>query len=394
MLPEGFVQSKEGLLEAAPELGIGMLGYGFMGKAHTNAYRKIPYMFWPPTVHPRLVAMCGRNEDRVAEAVNRYGYEGYYTDWRQMMEDPRIDVFDNCGPHPVHCELSIAAAEAGKHVLCEKPLGLNSEETGRMLKAVEEAGVKHMCGFNYRFFPAVRQAKDIIDQGLLGRVLQFRGKYLQEGGHRSERLAAHPGGRGALLGIGCHITDMARFLMGEITAVVGMLPDMRVLTLVEFASGAHGTVEATQLAAGNKNRLAWEIHGTKGSLAWDLEDLNRLHVYLEDDSPRELWGFTDVLVTEPYHPNISWEQLTEVESVLPTGRRPGQVWWPHGHILGWEHGHINEIFHFLDAIANARPIAPYGATFEDGHRVALLSDAMERSFQEGKRIEVPEESHA
>jgi len=391
MLPEGFAPDKGGLLEVAPELGIGILGYGFMGKAHTNAYKKIPYMFWPPTVRPRLMAMCGRNEDRVAEAVNRYGYEGYYTDWQRMMEDPRIEVFDNSGPHTIHCEPSIAAAEAGKHVLCEKPLGLNSEETGRMLEAVQKAGVKHMCGFNYRFFPAVRLAKDIIDQGLLGHILQFRGKYLQEWGQRARGLPTeHPGGRRALLGLGSHVIDMARFLVGEITAIMGVLPDMRAVTLVEFANGAYGSLEANSDCAGNKNRHAWEIHGTKGSLAWDLEDLNRLHVCLQDDSPRELGGFRNVLVTEPYHPYISWEQLGRADSVLPAGRVAGQVWWPHGHILGWEHGHINEIFHFLDAIAHDRPIAPYGATFEDGHRVALISDAIERSFEEGKRIEVPE----
>jgi predicted dehydrogenase len=389
MLPEGFVLREQGPLEDAPELGIGILGYGFMGKAHTNAYIKIPYMFWPPTVRPRLVAMCGRSENKVAEAVNRYGYEGYYTRWEQMVEDPRIDVFDNSGPHDLHCEPSIAAAQAGKHVLCEKPLGLNSEETGRMLKAVQEAGVKHMCGFNYRFLPAVRLAKEIIDRGLLGRILHFRGKYLQEGGHRPERLASHPGGRRTLLGLGSHITDMARFLVGEITAVMGMLPDMRAMTLVEFANGAHGVLEASGLSAGSKNRHAWEIHGTKGTLSWDLEDLNRLYVYLEDD-PQELRGFRDVLVTESYHPNISWEQVGQAESALPAGHAPGWVWWPHGHILGWEHGHINEIFYFLDAIARNQPIAPYGATFEDGHRVALISDAVERSFEEGKRIEVPD----
>ena len=387
VLPEGFVPRRQGLLEAAPEVGIGILGYGFMGKAHTNAFKKIPYMFWPPTVRPRLVAMCGRTEAKVEEAVNRYRYEGYYTDWRQMVKDPRIDVFDNCGrPHAIHCQPSIAAAGEGKHVLCEKPLGLNSEETGRMLEAVREADVKHMCGFNYRFLPAVRLAKDIIDQGLLGRVLHFRGKYLMEGGHRPERLATHPGGRNALLGLGSHIIDMARFLVGEIASVTAMLPDMGVVALVEFAGGAHGSLEANTLCPGNKNRHTWEIHGTKGSLIWDLEDLNRLHVLLEDDSPRELWGARDLLVTESYHPNISWEQLSEVKGALLTGR----VWWPHGHILGWEHGHINEIFHFLDAVANDRPIAPYGATFEDGHRVAVISDAIERSYQEGKRIEVPE----
>jgi predicted dehydrogenase len=392
MLPQGFKLRKQGLLEAAPELGIGILGYGQMGKAHNNAYLKIPYMFWPPTVRPRRVAMCGRREDRVAEAVNRYGYEGYYSDWRQMVQDPRIDVFDNCAPHALHCEPACAAAQAGKHVLCEKPLGLNSGETRRMLEAVRKAGVKHMCCFNYRFLPAVRLAKDMIDQGLLGRVLQFRGLYLQPWVEKTEDLVDRPGGRDALWEIGSHLTDMARFLAGEIVVVQGMLSDMKAVTLVEFAHGAHGTLEANGLCVGSKNRLAWEIHGTRGSLAWDLEDLNRLQVCLRDDSPRELGGFRNVLVTEIDHPYISWKQLDRAGSVLPAGSRTGHVWWPHGHILGWEHGHINALFHFLDAVARDQPIAPYGATFKDGHRVALIGDAIARSFEEGKRIEVLEES--
>ena len=370
-----------------PELGVGILGYRFMGRAHTNAYKKIPYIFWPPTARPRLVAICGRTEEKVAEAARRYGYEGYYTDWRQMVEDPRIQVFDNSGPHGAHCEPSIAFAEAGKHVLCEKPLGLNAEETARMLEAVQRAGVKHMCGFNYRFLPAVRLAKDIIDQGLLGHLLHFRGGYMQEGGHRPERLESHVGGSGVLLGLGSHIIDLARFLAGEIVSVMAMLPDMGVLALVEFANGAHGTLEASGLCAGNKNRHTWEIYGTDGSLAWDLEDLNRLHVYLEHDSP-ELRGFRNILVTEASHPYISWEQPAKVEEAASARGVKTRVWWPHGHILGWEHGHINEIAYFLDAVANDRPIAPYGATFEDGHRVAVISDAMERSYAERKQVDI------
>jgi len=256
VLPPGFTLRKQGLLEAAPELGIGILGYGQMGKAHSNAYLKIPYMFWPPTVRPRRVAMCGRGEERVAEAVNRYGYEGYYTNWRDMVRDPRIQVFDNCAPHALHCEPSIAAAQAGKHVLCEKPLGLDSRETGRMLEAVQKAGVKHMCSFNYRFFPAVRLARDIVDRGLLGRVLHFRGIYLQPWVEKSEDLVDRPGGRDALWEIGSHLTDMARFLAGEITAVRAVLSDMKAIALVEFAGGAHGTLEANGLCVGSKNRLA------------------------------------------------------------------------------------------------------------------------------------------
>lgn len=387
MLPEGFIPRRNGPLEAAPELGIGVLGYGFMGKAHTNALRKIPYMFWPPTVRPRLVAMCGRGEAQVAEAVNRYGYEGYYTDWRRLVDDPRVQVFDNCGPHSLHCEPSIAAARTGKHVLCEKPLGLDSEETGRMLEAVQAAGVKHMCGFNYRFFPAVRLARDIIDAGRLGRITHFRGAYQQV--WAKENLPDGQGGRFALLGLGSHVIDMARFLAGEIVAVSGTLTDHSALILVEFASGAQGTLEANLFSPGRRNRHTWEIHGTGGSLVWDLEDLNRLHVFLADESPAELRGFRDVLVAESDHPYIVWDRLAAMDSALPAGRVPGQVWWPTGHILGWEHGHINELFHFLDAIAHDRPVAPYGATFEDGHRVALISDAVETSFATKRRVEIP-----
>jgi predicted dehydrogenase len=390
MLPKGFVPCQEGPLQTAPELGIGILGYGFMGKAHSHAYITIPHMFWPPTVRQKLVAMCGRSA-LVAEAVNRYGYAGYYADWKDMVQDPRIDVFDNTGPYAVHCEPCVAAAQAGKHVLCEKPLGLGSEETGRMLRAVRQAGVKHMCCFNYRFFPAVRLAKDIIDQGLLGQILHFRGKYLQDMGLQPGLVAAHPGGRRVLLGLGSHIIDMARFLIGEIRLVMGVLPDMGVQALVQFANGARGILEANTVCAGNKNRQAWEIHGTQGSLAWYLEDPNRLHVHLEDEPRSDLRGFRNILVTEATHPYIHWGQLCEADAKLPAGREKGQVWWPPGHVLGWEHGHVNAIYHFLDAVANGRPVGPYGATFADGHRVAVISDAIERSFREQRETEVDDQ---
>lgn len=370
-------------MEAAPELGIGLLGYGFMGKAHTNAYKKIPYMFWPPSVRTDLIAICGRSEARVAEAANRYRYQGYYTDWQQMVKDPRIDVFDNCGPHELHCEPSIAAAEAGKHVLCEKPLGMDSQETARMLEAVRQAGLKHMCGFNYRFLPAVRLARDIIEQGLLGEIAHFRGMYLRDVQHTGVS-SPHEGWQRAFLGLGCHVIDMARFLVGDITSVEAMVLDKGFVTLVEFGAGAKGTIEANQLCPGGKNRHTWEIHGTRGSLKWDLEDLNRLHMLLED-APEELRGFRDVLATESEHPYMGWEQRSEVEGALLTG----PVWWPSNHMLGWEHAHINQIFYFLDAVVHDRPIAPYGATFEDGHRAAMIGDAIVRSFQERRWIEVP-----
>jgi predicted dehydrogenase len=165
----------------APEVGVGLLGYAFMGKAHSNAYKTIPYMMYPPPAVPRLVALCGRNEQAAADAASRYGFEGYTTDWRKLLHDPRVELFDNSGPNHIHAEPCIAAAQAGKHVLCEKPLARNGAEAKRMLDAVTQMGVKHMVAFNYRFVPAVRQAYDLIQSGALGRIYHFRALYARKG---------------------------------------------------------------------------------------------------------------------------------------------------------------------------------------------------------------------
>ena len=209
----------------APEIGIGLLGYAFMGKAHSNAFKKIPYIMYPPVAIPRLVAICGRNEDAVREAARRYGYEGYYTDWRRMLENDAIQVFDNGGPNNAHAEPSIAAAQAGKHVFCEKPLARTAEEAKSMLDAVEKAGVKHQVAFNYRFVPAVVQARKLIESGKLGRIYHFRAVYLQEWGMdpkmpTSWRFQKDIAGSGALGDLGAHIIDLARFLVGEPTKVM------------------------------------------------------------------------------------------------------------------------------------------------------------------------------
>ena len=163
-------------------IGIGMLGYAFMGKAHVNAYRKISYMTWPPPLIPRLVSIAGRNEDRVAEAALRYGFERWTTDWRELVADESVELFDNLGPNDVHAEPTIAAAQAGKHVVCEKPLGRTADESFEMWRAVAATGVKHMCAFNYRFVPAVRLARELLESGELGDVVHFRGRYLQDWG--------------------------------------------------------------------------------------------------------------------------------------------------------------------------------------------------------------------
>jgi predicted dehydrogenase len=376
----------------APEVGIGMLGYAFMGKAHTNAYKKIPYMLWPPPARPRLEAICGRNQEGVAEAARRYGYARAYADWRELLKDDRVQVFDNSGPNNVHAEPCIAAAEAGKHVICEKPLARSAAEAKQMLEAVQRAGVKHACAFNYRFVPAVRQARLFMEQGLLGRIYHFRARYLQEWGNSPEvsqwRYFADSAGSGALGDLGAHIIDLGRFLVGEPRSVSALTatfiterqsPDGSGLrpvdvddafeAVVEFEHGVVGTLEATRFAPGRKNANTFEINGERGSIAFDLERLNELQVYLNDTSPREANGFRDVLVSEAFHP--FWE-----------------YWWPQGHIIGWEHTFVHELAHFLDAVVNDKDVAPYGATFEDGYKNAVVCDAIAASAREGRRVEI------
>jgi predicted dehydrogenase len=389
-VPAGFTRVARPT--TAPEIGIGMLGYQFMGRAHSNAYLKMPYIFWPTVARPRLVAMCGRDAARVAEAAGRYGYEGYYTDWREMLADERIQLFDNCGPHSAHVEPTIAALRAGKHVVCEKPLAMTADDARRMLVAARDSGKKHMCGFNYRFIPAVRLARDLIQQGRLGQIYEFRCQYLQESAHDPDKpLARRPdpamAKAGSLAGLGCHIIDMARFLVGEPQSVSALLAtfeserplaeggrvriesDDAFAALIEFAGGAIGTLEATRVATGRKNRQAWEINGSKGSISFDLERLNELQVYLADGARPDLSGFQDVLVTEPDQPFVRY-------------------WWPRGHILGWEHAHINELHHMVAAIANGTDVGPDGATFEDGYRAAVVAEAIAEAATSGSRVEV------
>jgi predicted dehydrogenase len=373
-------------------VGVGMFGYAFMGKAHTNAYKKLPYMIYPPPAIPRLVAVAGRNEPAVQEAMIRYGYEKYYTDWRKMLEDPEVQLFDNGGPNDLHAEPCIAAAQAGKHVLCEKPMARSREEARTMRDAVNAAGVKHMVAFNYRFVPAIRQAYELIQSGALGDIYHFRAVYLQEWITDPDfpliwRLDKKVAGSGALGDLGAHIIDLARFLAGEPKSVMAItktfieerpLPDGSgrgkvdvddaFEAVVEFESGAVGTLEASRFCPGRKNYEVFEINGSKGSIHFNLERFNELEVFWKD-AARETQGFTDVLVTESYHP--FWSN-----------------WWPHGHIIGWEHTFVHEIAHLLDAIVNDKDVAPYGATFEDGYRNAVIVDAILQSAQEGRKVEI------
>ncbi|HUX87395.1 MAG TPA: Gfo/Idh/MocA family oxidoreductase [Chloroflexota bacterium] len=378
-----------------PSIGVGMLGYAFMGKAHANAYKTIPYIYWPPAAIPRLVSIAGRNQEAVSAAAQRYGFEKYVTDWRQVVNDPEVQLFDNGGPNNFHAEPCIAAAEAGKHIICEKPLGRTAAESKQMLDAVRKAGVMHACAFNYRFVPAIRQARQLIEQGALGRIYHFRARYLQEWIAEPSfpmvwRLKKGIAGSGALGDLGAHIIDLARFLVGEPKAVnaitktfVSERPvsegssetdtvdvDDAFAALVEFENGAIGTLEASRFAVGRKNTNTFEINGSKGSISFNLERLNELEVYLADAGPRVARGFTNVLVTESYHPFYS-------------------VWWPQGHIIGWEHTFVHELNHLIGAIVQGTTVEPYGATFEDGYRAAVICDAVVQSAENaGARVPI------
>jgi predicted dehydrogenase len=307
----------------------------------------------------------------VAEAATRYGFDRYVTDWRDLIADPDVELLDNNGPNNLHAEPTIAAAEAGKHVFCEKPLGRTGDESYEMWQRVAATGVQHMTAFNYRFVPAVRLAREMLEAGELGDVLHFRGRYLQEWGTTTaDAWRFHKGeaGSGALGDLGAHVIDLARYLVGEIATVSasvatfmeGREVDDAFEAVVEFEGRSLGTIEASRFAAGRKNAFSWEINGTKGSLAFDLERLNELQ---HSDGTK---GFRTILVTEADHPFWQW-------------------WWPHGHIIGWEHTFVHEIQHLLAAIAGEGTVAPHGATFEDGYRAAEVCDAVLRSAESGQR---------
>jgi predicted dehydrogenase len=361
----------------ADEIGIGMLGYAFMGKAHSNAFRKLPYIAWPPPLVPKLVAIAGRNEEAVADAALRYGYERWTTDWRDIVADPAIGLFDNGGPNSLHAEPTIAAAEAGKHVLCEKPCPRPGEL--QIWQRVAATGVKHLCGFNYRFVPAVRLAREMIDAGELGEIRHFRGRYLRTGATTrvSTRGASNRTGRLRCTRRPRHARRRPRPLpRGRDLDHLGARPylptgrqvDDALEAAVEFEQGAVGTIEATRLALGRRNALQWEINGSKGSLAFDMERLNELQVFRADGDRAR--GFKTVLVSETDHP--FWD-----------------LWWPPGHIIGWGDTFVHEVHHLLRAIAEDTDVAPYGATFEDGYRAAEVCDAIVSSSANGSRVTVP-----
>ena len=376
-----------------PQIGVGMLGYAFMGRAHSNALRKLAYMMDPQHAIPDMVAVCGRNEEAVSAMAARFGYKGYYTKWEEMLSDDRIQLFDNVGPNNIHEEPCVMAAENGTHILCEKPLARTTEESRRMLDAVVKNNVKGMVGFNYRFVPAVRKARDLIASGALGKIYHFRAMYLQDWilpHFNTPYLWRHNkevSGTGAL-GDFSHIIDVGHFLLGSrIKTVQSLLktyiPERALMdgsgfgsvdvddafaSVVEFENGAIGTLEGTRLASGRKNYHVFEINGEKGSIAWNLERLNELEIQWAEGEPAQSRGFQTVLVTEDTDPWIS-------------------NWWPPGHMIGWEHTFVHEIYHLLDCIVHDKEVGPFGATFEDGYNACVVADAMVESSETGKKVD-------
>lgn len=360
-----------------PDVNVALIGYAFMGRAHSNAYRQVG-PFFAPRVRPRMKVICGRTSPQVKAAAGALGWDEASTDWEAVVARKDIDVVDITTPGDSHAEIAIAAARAGKVVFCEKPLANSVVEAERMLAAVKKAGVIHMLCHNYRRAPAVMLARHLIAEGALGEIRHYRGTYLQDWltdprHAMSWRLDRTKAGSGALGDLGSHAIDLARFLVGEISEVAGHvttfvthrpLPrnakktgrvtvDDAATALLKFENGAIGTMEATRVAAGRKNHLRFEINGSRGSVAFDLERMNELEVCLESDA-RALRGFRRILVTESNHPFV-------------------KAWWPPGHIVGWEHTFTHTVFDLMEAIARDRLPEP---NFVDGLRTQRVLEAI------------------
>jgi len=363
-------------------VNVALIGYAFMGRAHSNAYRQVT-PFFSPRVAPRMKVLCGRSRPQVDSAAKQLGWEEAATEWEAVVRRPDVDVVDICTPGDLHAPIAIAAAKAGKVVFCEKPLANSVKDADRMLAAATKAGVLHMLCHNYRRVPAVMLAKQFIAEGRLGEIRHFRGTYLQDWITDPKlpllwRFDRTQAGSGALGDIAAHVVDLARFLVGEIAEVSGdlrtfiterPLPDQpkkmgqvtvddAAAAVVRFANGAMGTIEATRVAPGRKNHNRFEINGSKGSVAFDLERMNELDLYLESDA-KGTRGFRTILVTESDHPFI-------------------KAWWPPGHIIGYEHTFTHTVFDLLEAIADHRLPEP---NFVDGVRNQRVLDASERSAE-------------
>ncbi|AGB37631.1 Gfo/Idh/MocA family protein [Natronococcus occultus] len=380
-------------------LEVGVLGYRFMGKAHANALARLP-MFFPDAPDVERKVLVGRDEEALSEAADQLGFAETATDWRDVVDD--VDVFYNLGPNHVHAEPSIAALEAGTPVFCEKPLAPTLEEAEKMADAARDAGVPNGCAFNYRFVPAIRYAKRLIDDGEIGEIRHVRGRYLQDWLVDPEapwawRLDEEMAGSGVLGDLGAHTVDLVRFLVGDDQHAgdierlsghlrtfvderpVGETPEesrgdgeaveTRPVTVddaysaqLEFANGAMGTLEATRYATGHKNDHTIEIQGSEGSLRFSLERLNELEVLRRGENR----GYETILVTDADDPYVDH-------------------WWPPGHVIGWEHTFVHENYELLSAVESGEEFEP---SFEDGLAAQRVLAAIEDSDERGEWVEL------
>lgn len=359
-------------------IGVGFLGYGWISRAHAHALHALNHVA-PLGKEIRLVSIAGRRPQPLEASARELGFERWTTSWEALLDDPEVDVVANLTAVQGHAEPTIAALRRGKPVLCEKPLGADEREALAMRDAADEAGVTNATGFNYRYVPAVALAKELLDAGRLGELRHYRALYLQD----YQTAGGQPrtsGGAGAVLDYS-HLVDMLRFLVGEprkITAKTSTLVsdvDDAFIAICEFESGLVAALEASRVATGWKGHHRFELNGSEGSVWWDMEDPNRLHVFFTADERERLGGFRDVLVTQPDHPFLS-------------------QWWPPGHVLGWEHSFVHQWRDFLEAVLRKRPVPPRQASFEDGYRAAVLSEAIHTSAREGRRVEIAESGAA
>jgi predicted dehydrogenase len=377
-------------------LGVGMVGYAFMGAAHSQAWRTANRFFDLP-LRPDLAVLCGRDATAVAAAAQKLGWRSVETDWKQLLARDDVALVDVCTPGDTHAEIAIAALDAGKHVLCEKPLANTVAEARAMVAAAERAraaGVRSMVGFNYRRVPAVALARQLVADGRIGQVRHVRAQYLQDWIVDPEfplvwRLQVDKAGSGALGDIGAHIVDMAQFVIGDRLAGVSALTETFVkerplaaatsglaaegsaergpvtvddaaLFFGRFGGGALASFEATRFATGRKNAIRLEVNGSGGSLAFDFESMNELSFY-DGAEDAQTAGFRRILVTEPTHPYAG-------------------AWWPPGHLLGYEHSFTHEVVDLVNDLAADRDPTP---SFADGLQVQLVLDAVARSAANG-----------
>ena len=376
-------------MAAKRTLNVGLIGYRFMGRAHSNAWRQVSHFFDLPA-NIQLNKICGRERTSVAREAKKLGWSTWATDWREVVEDPGIDIVDICAPNDVHCQIALAAARSGKAILCEKPLARTFNEAQRMVAAVKKARVPNMICYNYRRVPAVALARQVIDRGEIGRIFHFRARYAQDWIVDPKfplvwRLQSGIAGSGAVGDLLSHVVDLARYLIGEFKELAAatetfvkrrplsagdrkkgkVTVDDAVTVIGRFRNGALASLGATRFAPGRKNSMTFEINGSEGSLFFDLEEMNRLQFFSRRD-PENRQGFRDILVTEQTHPYI-------------------KSWWPPGHVIGYEHTFTHTVADFVQAVLSGRKAAP---DFADGLQTQQVLDAVVRSAKSNSKVKV------